>query len=83
MDAGRRFLGGALALIVAFMAIEVVIGVIAQSLALISDAGHRLTDAVAIVFALIAAKPPQGGFTTGSSVRRSSQLRSTASRCCS
>ncbi|WP_327585163.1 cation diffusion facilitator family transporter [Nonomuraea sp. NBC_00507] len=68
-DADRRYLGGALALIVAFMAIEVVIGVIAQSLALISDAGHMLTDAVAIVFALIAmriaAKPPRGGFTYG------------------
>ncbi|MFI6600055.1 cation diffusion facilitator family transporter [Nonomuraea sp. NPDC050536] len=68
-EADRRYLGGALALIVGFMAVEVVIGVIAQSLALISDAGHMLTDAVAIVFALIAmriaAKPPQGGFTYG------------------
>lgn len=69
VDADRRYLGGALALIVAFMAVEVVVGVIAQSLALISDAGHMLTDAAAIVFALIAmriaAKPPQGGFTYG------------------
>ncbi|MFF3671121.1 cation diffusion facilitator family transporter [Microtetraspora malaysiensis] len=71
VDAGadRRYLSGALALIVGFMAIEVVIGFIAQSLALISDAGHMLTDAMAIVFALIAmriaAKPPQGGFTYG------------------
>ncbi|MFI6324769.1 cation diffusion facilitator family transporter [Nonomuraea sp. NPDC050556] len=68
-DADRRYLTGALALIVGFMAIEVVIGVIAQSLALISDAGHMLTDAAAILFALIAmriaARPPQGGFTYG------------------
>ncbi|MEU4226347.1 cation diffusion facilitator family transporter [Nonomuraea sp. NPDC026600] len=69
VDADSRYLGGALALIVGFMAIEVVIGLVAQSLALISDAGHMLTDAVAIVFALIAmriaARPPQGGFTYG------------------
>ncbi|MGW0198062.1 hypothetical protein ACWDX9_32160, partial [Nonomuraea sp. NPDC003201] len=53
-QADRRYLSGALALIVGFMAVEVVIGVIAQSLALISDAGHMLTDAMAIVLALIA-----------------------------
>ncbi|NUR88986.1 MAG: cation transporter, partial [Nonomuraea sp.] len=67
--ADRRYLGAALALIVGFMAVEVVIGFLAQSLALISDAGHMLTDAVAILFALIAmriaAKPPRGGFTYG------------------
>ncbi|MEO3856937.1 cation diffusion facilitator family transporter [Acrocarpospora sp. B8E8] len=65
----RRYLTGALALITGFMAIEVVIGVIAQSLALISDAGHMLTDAIAIVVALIAmrisARPPRGGYTYG------------------
>ncbi|WP_424535594.1 cation diffusion facilitator family transporter [Sphaerisporangium viridialbum] len=68
-EADRRYLTGALALIVGFMAVEVVIGFIAQSLALISDAGHMLTDAIAIVFALvamrIAQRPPQGGFTYG------------------
>ncbi|GAA5060849.1 cobalt-zinc-cadmium efflux system protein [Thermocatellispora tengchongensis] len=68
-DADRRYLAGALALIVGFMAVEVVVGVIARSLALISDAGHMLTDAIAIVFALvamrIAARPPRGGFTYG------------------
>ncbi|MBE1583603.1 cation diffusion facilitator family transporter [Nonomuraea angiospora] len=67
--ADRRHLGGALALIAAFMAVEVVIGVIAGSLALISDAGHMLTDAMAIVLALvamrIAARPPRDGFTYG------------------
>ncbi|MEO3809974.1 cation diffusion facilitator family transporter [Sphaerisporangium sp. B11E5] len=67
--ADRRYLLGALALIVGFMAAEVVVGVIARSLALISDAGHMLTDAIAIAFALvamrIAQRPPQGGFTYG------------------
>ncbi|WP_166027986.1 cation diffusion facilitator family transporter [Streptomyces chilikensis] len=68
-DADRRWLTIALALITGFMAIEVVIGVIARSLALISDAAHMLTDAVSIVLALIAmrlaARPARGGFTYG------------------
>ncbi|MFF1408690.1 cation diffusion facilitator family transporter [Streptomyces sp. NPDC058289] len=68
-DADRRWLGIALGLITGFMAIEVVIGVLAHSLALISDAAHMLTDAVSIVLALIAmrlaARPARGGFTYG------------------
>lgn len=68
-DADRRFLIGALLLILAFMAAEVVVGVLAHSLALLSDAGHMLTDAGAIGLALIAmriaARPPAGGFTYG------------------
>jgi cobalt-zinc-cadmium efflux system protein len=68
-DADRRYLTAALILIVGYMVVEVVVGVIAHSLALITDAGHMLTDAAAIVFALvamrIAARPPQGGFTYG------------------
>ncbi|MFI1993066.1 cation diffusion facilitator family transporter [Actinoplanes sp. NPDC020271] len=68
-DADRRWLVAALALITTFMAGEVVIGVIAGSLALLSDAAHMLTDAAAIVLALIAmrlaARPPQGGYTYG------------------
>ncbi|MFE9643500.1 cation diffusion facilitator family transporter [Streptomyces sp. NPDC006365] len=67
--ADRRWLAIALTLIASFMAIEVVIGIIAQSLALISDAAHMLTDAVSIVLALIAmrlaARPARGGFTYG------------------
>lgn len=65
----RRHLTWALVLIVGFMVVEVVVGLVAQSLALISDAGHMLTDAAAIVLALvamrIAARPPQGGYTYG------------------
>ncbi|WP_328297109.1 cation diffusion facilitator family transporter [Streptomyces sp. NBC_00435] len=68
-DADRRWLAIALGLITGFMAIEVVIGVLAHSLALISDAAHMLTDAVSIVLALIAmrlaARPARGGFTYG------------------
>ncbi|WP_406477821.1 cation diffusion facilitator family transporter [Streptomyces platensis] len=68
-DADRRWLRAALILLTAYMAVEVVIGVVAQSLALISDAAHMLTDAVSIVLALIAmrlaARPARGGFTYG------------------
>lgn len=68
-DADRRWLGIALALITLFMAAEVVVGVVASSLALISDAAHMLTDAASIVLALIAmrlaARPAKGGFTYG------------------
>jgi cobalt-zinc-cadmium efflux system protein len=68
-DADRRWLAIALTLITAFMAVEVVIGIMASSLALISDAAHMLTDAASIVLALIAmrlaARPARGGFTYG------------------
>ena len=52
----RRPLGIALALILGFMAAEVVVGILADSLALISDAGHMLTDAAAIGLSLVAAR---------------------------
>jgi cobalt-zinc-cadmium efflux system protein len=65
----RRWLGVGLGLIVAFMAVEVVIGLAAGSLALLSDAGHMLTDAGAVALALVAsrlaARPPRGRFTFG------------------
>jgi cobalt-zinc-cadmium efflux system protein len=65
---GRR-LAGALGLIVAFMAVEIAVGVIAHSLALLSDAGHMLTDAGAIGFSLfalrLASRPPEGSMTFG------------------
>jgi cobalt-zinc-cadmium efflux system protein len=68
-DADRRWLGVALALILAFMAVEVVAGLLAGSLALLSDAAHMLTDAgsigLALVAARLAARPPGGGFTYG------------------
>jgi cobalt-zinc-cadmium efflux system protein len=67
--ADARWLSGALALILAFMAGEVVAGLAAHSLALISDAAHMLTDAASIALVLVtarlAARPPAGGFTYG------------------
>ncbi len=68
-DADRRYLTIALALLVGFMLIEIVVGVIASSLALISDAGHMLTDAGAIGMALVtmrlARRPARGAMTYG------------------
>ena len=65
---GRR-LWIALALILSFMAVEVVVGILAASLALLSDAAHMLTDAGAIALAILAARlarrPAGGGFTFG------------------
>jgi cobalt-zinc-cadmium efflux system protein len=66
-DADRGRLTLALGLIVAFMAVEVTGGVIAHSLALLSDAGHMLTDAAAIACSLLAlrlASRPAGGAMT-------------------
>ncbi|WP_238012087.1 cation diffusion facilitator family transporter [Dactylosporangium sp. AC04546] len=68
-DADRRWLSLALALIVGFMAVEVVVGLLVGSLALLSDAAHMLSDAAAIALALfatrLAARPPSGGYTFG------------------
>jgi cobalt-zinc-cadmium efflux system protein len=52
-DADRRYLTIALALIVLFMALEVVVGIVAHSLALLSDAAHMLTDAGALALSLL------------------------------
>jgi len=68
-DTDRRALGVALGLIVAFMAAEVVAGILTSSLALLSDAGHMLTDAAAIALSLVAARlaqrPAAGAMTYG------------------
>ena len=55
-SADARWLSGALALILAFMAGEVVAGLTAHSLALISDAAHMLTDAASIALVIITAR---------------------------
>ena len=66
-DSGRLKL--ALGLIVGLMAVEIVAGILAGSLALLSDAGHMLTDAGALALALVAARlarrPAGGNFTFG------------------
>ena len=68
-DADRTKLAIALALIVGFMALEVAAGIIAHSLALLSDAAHMLTDAAAIglsIFAIhLARRPAEGSMTFG------------------
>jgi cobalt-zinc-cadmium efflux system protein len=65
----RGALKAALILIVAFMAAEVTAGVLAGSLALLSDAAHMLTDAVALGMSLaaasLAARPARGALTYG------------------
>ena len=68
-DADRGPLLVALALIGSLMAAEVVAGLVAGSVALLTDAGHMLTDAGAIVLGLVAlrlaARPPSGSMTYG------------------
>jgi cobalt-zinc-cadmium efflux system protein len=68
-DADIRYLSAALALIVGFLVVEVVVAFLASSLALLSDAGHMLTDAGALAASLwaarLAARPAQGVWTFG------------------
>jgi cobalt-zinc-cadmium efflux system protein len=75
-----RRLGLALALTLAFMAGEVVAGILAHSLALLSDAAHMLTDAGALALSLVvlrlAARPVSGNRTFG--LRRSEILSAQA-----
>jgi cobalt-zinc-cadmium efflux system protein len=52
---GLRRLGASLALTATVMVVEAVGGILSGSLALLSDAGHMLTDAGALALALIAA----------------------------
>jgi cobalt-zinc-cadmium efflux system protein len=65
----RRALTVALVLVAGLMAGEIVAGMIGQSLALLADAGHMLTDAAALGFALVAsamaARPAAGRWTFG------------------
>jgi cobalt-zinc-cadmium efflux system protein len=59
----------ALALIVGLMATEVVVGILADSLALLSDAAHMLTDAAALALSLwvirLMKRPAGGNLTFG------------------
>jgi cobalt-zinc-cadmium efflux system protein len=76
----HRRLGLALALILAFMVGEVVAGILAHSLALLSDSAHMLTDAGALALSLVvlrlAARPAGGNKTFG--LRRSEILSAQA-----
>jgi cobalt-zinc-cadmium efflux system protein len=65
----RRVLLGALAIVLAVMAAEIAGGLVAGSLALLADAGHMVTDAAALLFAVVAARlasrPARGRWTFG------------------
>jgi cobalt-zinc-cadmium efflux system protein len=67
-DFGRAFAIG-IALNLAFVLIEAGAGLIYGSMALIADAGHNLSDVLALALAWIASiaakRPPQGRFTYG------------------
>ena len=68
-DTRPGWLAVALGINVALLVVEVVVGLLANSLALLSDAAHLLTDVGAIGLALfavrLASRPPSGGFTFG------------------
>ena len=76
VDADRRYLTIALALIVGFMGFEIVIGIVAHSLALLSDAAHMLTDAGALALSLFVLRYVQkpGGETLTYGRRRAEVL---------
>src|SRR5215510_2562325 len=64
VEADRRYLTIALLLILGFMVFEIVAGIMARSLALLSDAGHMLTDAGALILSLVVihlVQRPSGG----------------------
>lgn len=65
----RRALGAAAIIALLVMAAEVVGGLLTNSLALLSDAGHMLTDASAVMLSLLALtfadKPRRGRWTYG------------------
>jgi cobalt-zinc-cadmium efflux system protein len=68
-SADRRWLLAALGVIVCFMVAEVTGGLLAGSLALITDAGHMLIDATALAVAIVASRlaqrPAAGAYTYG------------------
>lgn len=68
-NADRRWLGAALAVVLVFMVAEAIAGLLAHSLALITDSAHMLSDAAALAVAIIAARiaqrPARGAFTYG------------------
>ncbi|HAU21743.1 MAG TPA: cation transporter [Erythrobacter sp.] len=67
-DYGRAFAVGVV-LNAAFVVIEATYGFLAGSMALIADAGHNLSDVLALLLAwaasMAAKKPPSAGFTYG------------------
>ena len=68
-EADRRLLALALVVFVAFTALELAVGILAHSLALLGDAGHMATDSLALGLALLASwaasRPVRGRWTFG------------------
>jgi len=68
-DRSLKILAWALALTLGFAGVEVVAGFLSNSLALISDAGHMVTDAaslgLALMAQLIAKRPPSSRYSFG------------------
>lgn len=68
-DVDARWLWIALGLNFGFLVVEVIVGLIANSVALLSDAAHMLTDTASIGLAIVAirlaTRPPSGSFTFG------------------
>ena len=68
-DRDVRLLSAAGGLLILFMAAEVAVAISAHSLALLADAGHMLTDVLALVMAIAAARlalrPAGGAWTYG------------------
>jgi cobalt-zinc-cadmium efflux system protein len=66
---GERALWLAFWLNLAFLIVELVVGLLANSLALLSDAGHMVSDVLALAIALVAQRlgrvGPRGSFTFG------------------
>jgi cobalt-zinc-cadmium efflux system protein len=69
VDTDRRYLAFTLCLILAFMVVEVVVSVLAGSLALLADAGHMLADAGAVAGSIwaiqLAGRPASALWTFG------------------
>jgi cobalt-zinc-cadmium efflux system protein len=86
-DAKRLSIALALivALIVGLLAVEVTVGILAHSLALLSDAAHMLTDAGALVMSLVLIRlmrRPSGATSpSGYAAPRFSPRRQTAPPC--
>jgi cobalt-zinc-cadmium efflux system protein len=68
-ESDRRALAVALVLIASLTVAELATGIVAHSLALLADAGHLVSDAAALGFALVAAamasRPARGRWTFG------------------
>jgi cobalt-zinc-cadmium efflux system protein len=66
---GHRAFGGALLFTLGFAAVEAVAGLAANSLALVADAGHMLTDSLSLGLAALAAwlsrRPPSASHSYG------------------